>query len=541
MVKYQKKNMYSQWRKSKEYIFDEDEELGLDHFGLICGNSSYVNNKRFKPKFLYIVFISLVSCSLVLVPLLLSLSSSFSLFHSEGDEKEGLNGFLCLSVPNDTVCCDRTSRRSDTCVMKGDVRTHAASSSLILYRSNDLIDSVSGLSDGGADEAEAIQHEKIRPYSRKWETSVMNTIDEVDLIVKRGSGIHHRCDVHHDVPAVIFSTGGYTGNLYHEFNDGIIPLYITSQHMNKKVVFVILEYHSWWITKYGDILSQLSDFPPIDFSKDGRTHCFPEATLGLRIHDELTVDPALMGGNKTIADFHDLLDRAYWPRIRGLIQDEEREADEAAQSDVKSSGTTTQKQDLARPMLRTITQKQDLTRPKLVILARNGSRAITNQDSLVKLAEDIGFIVEVVRPERTTELAQIYRSLNSSDVMVGVHGAAMTHFLFMKPGSVFIQVIPLGTDWAAQTYYEEPATKLGLSYIGYKILPKESSLYQDYRNNDPILIDPDSVNKKGWEFTKKIYLDGQSVSLDLRRFQKRLLRAYYYTRARKNGKLVTSE
>ena len=382
--------------------------------------------------------------------------------------------------------------------MKGDVRTDPATSSITLYRSN---------------HTEAIQHEKIRPYTRKWESHVMNTIDELDLLVKTGSGPHHSCDVVHDVPAVFFSTGGFTGNLYHEFNDGITPLYITSQEFNKKVVFVILEYHNWWITKYGDILSQLSDYPPIDFSNDTRVHCFPEAIVGLRIHDELSVDPALMPGqNRTINDFHDLLDRSYQPRISSIIQDEEREAGTAI-------------------------HVHRLTRPKLVIVARNGSRAITNQDALVRLAEEIGFSVEVLKPERSTELAKIYRVLNSSDVVVGVHGAAMTHFLFMKPGSVFIQVIPLGTDWAAATYYGEPAMKLGLNYIGYKILAKESSLYQDYSKDDPILMDPDSVNKKGWEFTKKIYLDSQNVRLDLGRFQKRLLRAYYFTRARKNRRM----
>lgn len=349
----------------------------------------------------------------------------------------------------------------------------------------------------------------------------MDTIDELDLVVKRNSAVHRKCDVHHDVPAVFFSTGGYTGNLYHEFNDGILPLYITSQHLNKKVVFVILEYHNWWITKYGDILSELSDFPPIDFSGDKRVHCFPEAIVGLRIHDELTIDASLMEGNKTISDFHDLLDRSYWPRIRSLIEDEEREQAEATSvSEVK-----------------TTFEKQDLRRPKLVIVSRNGSRSISNEDEMVRMAEDLGFLVEVLRPQRTTELAKIYRVLNSSDVVVGVHGAAMTHFLFMKPGSVFIQVVPLGTEWAAENYYGGPARRFGLSYIGYKIQPRESSLHDHYSKDDPVLMDPDSVNRKGWEFTKKIYLDGQNVRLDLRRFRKRLLRAYYYTVARKNGRL----
>ncbi|KAL6987179.1 Xylan glycosyltransferase muci21, variant 2 [Sarracenia purpurea var. burkii] len=348
----------------------------------------------------------------------------------------------------------------------------------------------------------------------------MDTIDELHLVSKAQTlGTRPECDVQHDVPAVFFSTGGYTGNVYHEFNDGILPLYITSQHFNKKVVFVILEFHSWWFTKYSDILSLLSDYPPIDFNRDNRTHCFPEAIVGLRIHDELSVDPSLMeGGKKTIRDFRDLLDRAYWPRIRSLIEDEER--------DTQSNS----KEKLSLPP----SSSSNIVKPKLAILSRNGSRSITNEDLLVKMARQIGFEVEVLMPVKTSELAQIYRSLNSSDVMVGVHGAAMTHFLFLRPGSVFIQVVPLGTEWAAETYYGEPATKLGLKYIGYKILPRESSLFDEYDRNDPVLTDPESVGKKGWEFTKKIYLDHQNVRLNLERFRKRLVRAYDYSFAKKN-------
>lgn len=47
----------------------------------------------------------------------------------------------------------------------------------------------------------------------------------------------------------------------------------------------------------------------------------------------------------------------------------------------------------------------------------------------------------------------------------------------MRPGSVFIQIIPIGTAWAAEEYYGSPAKKLGLKYIGYEILTTESSLY----------------------------------------------------------------
>ncbi|KAF3589755.1 hypothetical protein F2Q69_00032055 [Brassica cretica] len=84
----------------------------------------------------------------------------------------------------------------------------------------------------------------------------------------------------------------------------------------------------------------------------------------------------------------------------------------------------------------------------------------------------------------------------------------------------------LGTDWAAETYYGEPAKKLGLDYIGYKILPRESSLYEQYDKNDPILRDPRSITQKGWQFTKGIYLTNQQVRLDLRRFKKILSDTY---------------
>ncbi|XP_022842305.1 uncharacterized protein LOC111365955 isoform X2 [Olea europaea var. sylvestris] len=527
MVKNQRYSQF-QWKKSKELTVDEDDDNYLHPFAFIC-KKSCCNHKRAKYKLWFFIFLSLISCTLFLATQLFSSNSTAALsflysFRVDNGSETDVNTSRCSSVPNGTICCDRSSFRSDICIMKGDVRTLSVSSSIFLYGATGPSGHLTGIIDDDDDEGKedhVIQHEKIRPYTRKWEPEVMDTITELDLIVKRKDlGVRRSCDVVHNVPAVFFSTAGYTGNLFHEFNDGILPLYITSQHLNKKVVFVILEYHNWWITKYRDILSQLSYFPVIDFNGDKRIHCFPEAIVGLRIHDDLTIDSSLMENDKTLGDFRDLLDRAYWPRIRGLLKEEEREA----QLNVAKSTFS--------PSLRT--QRKAVKKPKLVIISRNGSRAISNQDKLVKMAKSIGFSVEVLKPVRTTELAKVYKVLNSSDVMVGVHGAALTHFLFMRPGSVFIQVIPIGTDWAAETYYAEPSRMLGLRYIGYKILPKESSLYDDYDKNDPILSDPSSLNKKGWEFTKKIYLDRQIVRLNLGRFRKRLLRAYNYSVARKN-------
>ncbi|XP_042512789.1 xylan glycosyltransferase MUCI21-like [Macadamia integrifolia] len=525
-----KHHRYYQPRKGEENgDYDKDYSATLL---LELGTTNYY--KRTKPKVLPLPFLfSLVSCSLILVPQLFSYSATLSLIYSfRLVNDEPTSNKLTEAFPSSTfdegLMCDRGAFRYDICFMRGDIRTLSLASTIINYLpyENDyepppFFDEDAGI---GGGEEEELQHEKIKPYTRKWETSVMDTIPDVELIVKKDYLTRrHVCDVHHSVPAVIFSTGGYTGNVYHEFSDGIIPLYITTQHLKKKVVFVVADYRRWWYTKYADILSLLSDYPPIDFNKDPKTHCFPEAIIGLKIHDDLSVNSSFVPGNKGIKDFRNLLDRAYWPRIRMLMQEEEREAQ------LKLANRSA----LSALPLEEV-QKPKKWKPKLVIISRKGTRVITNQAALVKSAEEIGFQVEILLPTSTTELAKIYRVLNSSDVLIGVHGAGLTHLLFMRPGTVFIQVIPLGTDWAANTYYGAPAIELGLNYMGYEIFPKESSLSSKYEENHRVLTDPHSVNKMGWELTKKIYLDGQNVILNIRRFRKHLLCAYEYSIAKRN-------
>jgi len=375
------------------------------------------------------------------------------------------------------------------------------------------------------------EEERIRPYTRKWEANVMATIDEVRLR-RVVPGDAARCDVRHDVPAVLFSTGGYTGNVYHEFNDGILPLFVTAHHLRRRVVLVILEYHDWWMTKYGDVVSQLSAFPPIDFTADRRVHCFPEVIAGLRIHGELTVDPARTPEGKSIGDFRRLLDDAYRGRIEFLERLERR----AARKRLRLHRHRHRRGAVVPRAPPGPSHADDDRRPSLVIVSRTGSRVIENEADVAALAADVGFDVRVIRPDRTTELCKVYRELNTSDAMVGVHGAAMTHFLFMRPGKVFIQVVPLGTDWAAGAYYGEPAERMGLRYVGYKIAPEESSLSREYPTGDPVLTDPAGVAQRGWDVTKKVYLDRQNVRLDLARFREELVGAHRYLLAAGGGR-----
>ncbi|KAH0470432.1 hypothetical protein IEQ34_000155 [Dendrobium chrysotoxum] len=135
--------------------------------------------------------------------------------------------------------------------------------------------------------------EKIRPYTRKWETEIMSTVDELSLRPSPASAAK-RCDVRHVAPALVFSTGGYTGNVYHEFNDGLIPLYITAARFAGEVVLAVVEYHEWWFMKYRRILEKISKYEIVDLRRDKRVHCFGEMIVGLKIHGDLAIDSNLM-------------------------------------------------------------------------------------------------------------------------------------------------------------------------------------------------------------------------------------------------------
>ncbi|KAK1293126.1 hypothetical protein QJS10_CPB17g01989 [Acorus calamus] len=380
------------------------------------------------------------------------------------------------------LVCNRTGYRSDICHMRGVVRARPPNS--VTVHSTER------------------RHETVRPYTRKWETSIMSKITQLNLA--SGPDVDPRpCDVHHHVPALFFSAGGYTGNTFHEFNDGIVPLYISARAFNRRVVLVVLNYSAWWESKYRDVLARLTDHRIVDFERDARAHCFPEAFVGLHIHGDLTIDPSkARETNASIADFRALLDEAYKPTIHS-----------------------------APPRA---------PRPKLVIFSREGSRAITNEEALVRLSESIGFDVERLAPKPTTTLKSIYKVLSACDAAVGVHGAAMTHFFFMRPGAVFVQIVPVGILGPARACFAGATEAAGLKYVEYVVEVEESSLYAEYGRDAEVVREPGKVNARGWEETKRVYLDGQNVTLDLARFRGTLEAAFENSERRRREESIAS-
>uniref|UniRef100_A0A2N9I8C7 Glycosyltransferase family 61 protein n=1 Tax=Fagus sylvatica TaxID=28930 RepID=A0A2N9I8C7_FAGSY len=135
----------------------------------------------------------------------------------------------------------------------------------------------------------------VQPYARKEDEMAMKQVTPVQILTRNASSPVF-CHFNHDVPVVVFSSGGYTGNLFHAFNEVIIPLFITCYHFRSHLQFVITDFKPWWVKKYNQILTHLSNFEVINPAKDGSVHCFPGAVVGLKYHDNLALYPTEIPG-----------------------------------------------------------------------------------------------------------------------------------------------------------------------------------------------------------------------------------------------------
>ncbi|KAM3410264.1 hypothetical protein ACQJBY_002463 [Aegilops geniculata] len=160
----------------------------------------------------------------------------------------------------------------------------------------------------------------------------------------------------------------------------------------------------------------------------------------------------------------------------------------------------------------------------MLIFIRKQNRVILNLPHVVTACRRAGFAPHVMNLRRQTPLPVIHAALASADAMVAVHGAAVTHFLFMRPGTVLLQIVPVGLDWAAESFYGKPAQQLGLEYLEYRVAPEESSLAAEYGLNSTVVQDPSVISSQGWWEMKKVYMDRQNVTVSIKRFGE-LLRA----------------
>ncbi|XP_057514632.1 alpha-1,3-arabinosyltransferase XAT3-like [Actinidia eriantha] len=373
--------------------------------------------------------------------------------------------------------CNLDDPRSDVCEMTGDIHIHGNSSTVFVILTDNIINSPENNS------------WTIRPYARKEDEFALRTVKEFTVKLVASSQQIAHCNNSHNIPGVVFSTSGYSGNHFHAFTDIVIPLYLTSREFGGEVKFVITDKNSLWISKYQRVLQKLSNYDIIDIDREVGVHCFPSMILGLIKHREFNIDPSRYP-YYSMKDFRMFLREAYSLKREKAIKLGDGEG----------------------------------RRPRLLIISRKRTRAFMNQGEIVDMAKTLGF--KVVVTEADSNLSKFASAVNSCDVMMGVHGAGLTNILFLPENAIFIQIVPLGgLEWLAKADFGNPSKDMNLRYIDYKIGEEESSLRQQYPPDHQVFRNPNSISEQGWDAVKTIYLEKQNVKLDVGRFRPTLLQA----------------
>ncbi|XP_073042193.1 xylan glycosyltransferase MUCI21-like [Primulina eburnea] len=330
-----------------------------------------------------------------------------------------------------------------------------------------------------------IQETVIHPHARQ--ESIPPGITPVHVL-QIGNSTPPVCEFVHDSPAVIFSSGGI-GNVFHEMNEIIIPLFITAKQFESRVVLVLEDYNPKFMSKYGKVLSGLTRYQVLNPAINGSLHCFPGSVIGLRYHDNLALNSSEIPGGYSMTSFRDFLRKSYSLKFSHVDQ---------------------------------------IPKPRLMLLSRTNTRRFLNEGEMIQLIKELGFeLILVKRSKTVSNMNQFVQTINSCSVLVGAHGAGLTNEIFLPTGAVMIQVELLGTEWASNTYYGDTARAMGVHYLRYKIEPEESSLARVYSRDDEVFTDQASLFRKGgYRAARSVYLDMQNVRLDLARFKQTLVEAF---------------
>lgn len=392
--------------------------------------------------------------------------------------------------------CDFTDPRSDVCEMDGAIRVRGSTSEVFVV-------TPSRAAGGGGVNATGLDMNatswKIQPYTRKGEARIMTGIKEVTVRLATADEAP-ACEVMHEVPAIVFSNGGYCGNYYHDFNDNIIPLFITSRHLGGEVQLLVTQKQGWWFRKYKEIVEGLSNHEAVDLDREERVHCYRRAVVGLRSHKDLSIDPRRAPNNNSMVDFKRFLMWRYsLPREHAIR-----------------------------------TEEEPGRKPRLLIISRRSRRRFVNVEEIVAMAEGLGFEVTATDvlskggggDVKHARLPEASAMVNSFDVMMAVHGSGLTNLVFLPMNAVVVQVVPLGRmEGLAMDEYGVPPRDMNMRYLQYNITAEESTLSEMYPRAHPVFLDPLPIHKQSWSLVKDIYLGKQDVRLDVRRFRPVLRKA----------------
>ncbi|RLM92193.1 uncharacterized protein C2845_PM08G06440 [Panicum miliaceum] len=242
--------------------------------------------------------------------------------------------------------CDVTSNhRIDWCELDGDVRVLGANASVTL------------VAPPGAD-GRTFREEswRVKPYPRKADPNAMRNVRVVTVRSVPAAGAP-ACTDRHDVPALVFSDRGYTGNYFHAYTDVVLPLFLTARQYGGEVLLLATDLQAWWVGKYAPVFRSLSNYEPVDLGRDPRVHCFRRVQVGLTSHDDFSIDPRRAPNGYSMLDFTAFL----------------RDAVPVAPRPGQGQGR----------------------RPRLLVIARARNRRFLNVEEIARGARRVGFEVVV--------------------------------------------------------------------------------------------------------------------------------------------------
>ncbi|VAH55409.1 unnamed protein product [Triticum turgidum subsp. durum] len=379
---------------------------------------------------------------------------------------------------NGKVVCI-ASPYSYTCDVFGDVRTNGTAHTVTLVPATSRPER---------------REWSVQAYARFNMTGIPNvTVTQLDSTSAASPA--PACTVTHRVPAIVLALGGHLGNYFHDFSDALVPLFVASRRYGGEVQLLAGNIQPWWLGKYEAVVRRLTKYDVLDLDHDDQVRCFRHVTVGLNMHKEFNIVPELVPGGVPLSmlNFTAFLRETYsLPRAAPIRL-----------TNKKSSPPVDGKK----------------KKPRLMLLDRGHYRKLVNVPEIVKAAEKAGFEVTIADPRFNVRVKELALSVNSFDVLLGVHGAGLTNSAFLPPGAVVIQVVPYGKlEPMAQREFGDPAANMGLRYLEYSISVEESTLLETLGPDHPAIKDPDSVHRSGWDKVAEYYLGKQNVRVDVQRF-----------------------
>ncbi|KAJ3692411.1 hypothetical protein LUZ60_012761 [Juncus effusus] len=395
---------------------------------------------------------------------------------SESSEIQVSNSSLAIIEQNPTksentqtskLTYDSSHFRYNICSIEGDIRILPNVSTVFVISPSPLDPNTSAW--------------KIKPYPRKWESSTMETVSELTIQQLTDKSLACKCDIMHEVPAIVFSTERFMGNLFHDFTDMVYPIFLASHRYNGEVKFVVVDYLSKSMDKFQPYFKHLSHYPIINLDTESLVHCFPSVQIGLQNPGPMGYEPENPKNDDSIEEFKSFIRKGF----------------SLERSHVERG-----------------------RKPRLLIMVRNGTRSIVNENDVITMAQELGFEVVTADAETTRDFYKISRIANSCDVLMGIHGAGLANLVYLPTNGTLIQIVPWGgLYWVGKFDFGDPARGYGLNYVQYDIVVEESTLIEKYPRDHAMFTDPESIHKQGWKQVYEIFLHEQNIRLDIGRFR----------------------